>query len=1084
MKKIKNILYTCLLSAALFSCADNDMPAGSLQVKDGIPVTLTLSYQMLDDIKVTSRAADGEQTGNDGTTENKKPDDYGLQIFIFNETGVLTGYKSLTETEFHYNESTEQAVEIETLTGKSYIYAVANYNSNRYKVNGLNGEKPNITRNEFLNLKFERDEEELDISEDETKILMSGRYQDETESKRNVNDDGSCTIALDTDGKVVIYNSAGTQDKNPIIYLKRVVSKVTFNIKLSDASKNNVEFKPLSYEIHNITKEGNLLGYLPKEISNSDRKIADYVIEGGYMYENFFIQESPNSFTLYIPENLQKAKNTCDSWHKRETNTYDATTNTKSFTNAPDNGTYVVIKGTYHDTVQKLLANVEYTIHLGDFGGTDENTRNYNNFDNERNCEYTYNVMVKNVNEITVEAHKKENDNLQEYPGTEGLVINYSKGKTYTVDSHYEAVIMRIYKSENNVYQFMVETPWGGMSECVSTNDEDYSTKLANLDVNWLSFALVSDVVDAVNNSSTDYCPTDDNNTYKNAMNNMAYKSDNPKGGNVPFLAYTYTKNGNTDNLKCFQDFFNYLTKGNVNWEKDDTDNKEYIDVICFIDEYYYSDDKYAIDIAKGNTTGTKKSRYWNEYTNTTPRSFYLLETVAVSPDGHSTYMEVSHSISQYSIQTFYNPSKAKDIMAYGCEYINNEELLPYTNGVPKTSYGFLEGNGDATYDYWDGRKNTMNDISTSFIKNATSTTETTGWKTILSDVSTDTNGQQSKLCWAFVDRNRDLNRDGNIDQDEIRWYTPTISQYCGFWMGEDAIATEARLYNGKLTDLSLNSPYKSSVSNPEMYRHYYSSTPELRIFWAEEGSTYGPIQDSYSNELPHFLRCIRNLGIDNNGVQLGVNTDGRKYIIAPDMYYKYENMKFDLSNTDPKTLRTGAVLKTLLSPHAERRREGDEKNNNLARVKFELALNRETKSYTLQQINLGDYYENKNSKTPTSNNYSPIQLSANVENSDVNIGVWRIPNQKELCLIALETYKQIHENSDLDKTKLLGYTYDACATFSSNLYYRLGYYIRYATNNENIYLTAMADETYAYTSQWGDFRTVFKIRPVRDIAE
>ena len=1068
MKKIKNILYTCLLSAALFSCADDDMPAGSLQVKDGIPVTLTLSYQMLDDIKVTSRAADGEQTGNDGTTENKKPDDYGLQIFIFNETGVLTGYKSLTETEFHYNESTEQAVEIETLTGKSYIYAVANYNSNRYKVNGLNGEKPNITRNEFLNLKFERDEEELDISEDETKILMSGRYQDETESKRNVNDDGSCTIALDTDGKVVIYNSAGTQDKNPIIYLKRVVSKVTFNIKLSDASKNNVEFKPLSYEIHNITKEGNLLGYLPKEISNSDRKIADYVIEGGYMYENFFIQESPNSFTLYIPENLQKAKNTCDSWHKRETNTYDATTNTKSFTNAPDNGTYVVIKGTYHDTVQKLLANVEYTIHLGDFGGTDENTRNYNNFDNERNCEYTYNVMVKNVNEITVEAHKKENDNLQEYPGTEGLVINYSKGKTYTVDSHYEAVIMRIYKSENNVYQFMVETPWGGMSECVSTNDEDYSTKLANLDVNWLSFALVSDVVDAVNNSSTDYCPTDDNNTYKNAMNNMAYKSDNPKGGNVPFLAYTYTKNGNTDNLKCFQDFFNYLTKGNVNWEKDDTDNKEYIDVICFIDEYYYSDDKYAIDIAKGNTTGTKKSRYWNEYTNTTPRSFYLLETVAVSPDGHSTYMEVSHSISQYSIQTFYNPSKAKDIMAYGCEYISNEDPsksepdLP--NGVGNPSITIKDDTNITGYVYWNGRVNTMLDIKSGFIPGDTF------WKDILTGVSTDTKGQQPKLRWAFVDRNRDLNRDGNIDQDEIRWYTPTLSQYCGFWLGEDAITTEARLYNGKLTEAKINNPY-DDLSKDD-YRHYYNSTPKNRVFWAEEGFSYGTFSNYSENLAPRYVRCIRNLGKNgSNGVETIDNCE-------PTKYYTYKDMIFDLTNMDSKTLRSGAVLNGLLPPHAERQRDGESSNNNLIRDRFELAKSREKegngdKAFTIQEITQNGWYNNNNKWKPFNGN--PIRLNYTQDGDNgKDVGAWRIPNQRELCVIAIETVNQLSATTENTSSTSLGNYGDACATFCTNPKYRQGYYIRKSTQNEERIVSMISKKD----------DKIFYIRPVRDLAE
>lgn len=1060
MKKIKNILYTCLLSAALFSCADNDMPAGSLQVKEGIPVTLTLSYQMLDDIKVTSRAADDEQTGGNGTTENKKPNDYGLQIFIFNEAGVLTGYKNLTETEFHYNESTAQSVKIETLTGKSYIYAVANYNSNRYKVNSLTftGEKPDINREKFLKLTFERDKGELDISEDETKILMSGRYQDETDDKRNVNDDGSCTIGLNDNGNTaVIYNSSGTQDKKPIIYLKRVVSKVTFNITCSNKA---VEFKPLSYEIHNITKEGNLLGYLPEEIKSK----TTTSIEQDYVYTNFFTAESPNSFTKYIPENLQKVKENqpCTSWHVRETNTYDETTKIKSFINAPDNGTYVVIKGTYHDTKLKLLANVEYTIHLGDFGGTDEKMRNYNNFDNERNCDYTYNVTVKNANEITVEATKTEENKNPEYPGTEGLVINYSKGKTYTVDSHYEAVIMRIYKSENNVYQFMVETPWGGMSEHVSTNDADYDDKLKKLDVNWLSFALVSDVKDAIGTSysNNSFIPTQN---YWNAMKNMGYDKSNPKGGNVPFLAYTYTKKDDTDCLKSFQEFFNYLTKAD-NW-KNNTNG--YIDVICFIDEYYYSDKQYAIDIVK-NTDGTKTPRPWNEYTNTTPRSFYLLETVAVSPDGHSTYMEVSHSISQYSIQTFYNPSKAKEIMAYGCEYINNEDASNDTadewNGVANSS---IVGTDIQNYVYWNGRVNTMLDIKSKF------TPDDTLWKNILEGVSTTTNSQQPKLRWAFVDRNRDLDRDGKIDQDEIRWYTPTIAQYCGFWMGEDAIATEARLYNEKLSGLAINQIYASWLTKAE-YRHYYTSTPMNRVFWAEEGFTCSTNYGSATGSTPSYVRCIRNLGIvneKNNIYSNGVET----ITTEPHKFYTRTDLKFDLTNMDSKTLRSGAVLKGLLPPHAERQRDSDLSNNNLVRDKFELAQKRvkdesdNDMAFSIQEITQYGWYNNNKWESFKGN---PIELNYTQDGDNgKNVGSWRIPNQRELCVIAIESLSQLGDNT---VNNLLGDNNDACSTFCTNSEYRQGYYIR-RMNKEQRLIVAMISNNNSKT---------FYIRPVRDLAE
>lgn len=1066
MKKIKNILYTCLLSAALFSCADDDMPAGSLKVEEGLPVTLTLSCKMLDNIQVTSRAAEGEegnQTGNDGTAENKKPDDYGLQIFIFNEAGVLTGYKSLTEGEFHYNESDPQEVTIETLTGKSYIYAVANYNSNRYKVTALNGEKPDIDHEQFLKLTFERDNKELDIPEDEAKILMSGRYQDEDENgKRNINDDGSCTIGLNNDGATaVIYNSNNKQDTKPIIYLKRVVSKVTFKIQLSDGLGKDVEFKPLSYEIHNIAKEGNLLGYLPNEISEHNMITS---IEADYVYTNYFTAESPNSFIAYIPENLQKVKEDkkCTSWHEREANKYNNEEKTKSFTNAPDNGTYVVIKGAYHDKTEQLLANVEYTIHLGDFGGTNPN---YDNFDNERNCEYTYNVTVKNVNEITVEATKTDDNKNQEYPGTEGLVINYKTGKAYTVDSHYEAVIMRIDKDEKNEYKFMVETPWDGMSELVSTEDKDYKTKLASLDVNWLSFALVSDVKKAIGTSYNTQDNIIPNDTYWTAMNNMAYNSGNPKGGNVPFLAYTYTKKDGTDNLKSFEEFLSYLTNANTTWSKDNN-NKEYIDVICFIDEYYYSDNQYAIDIAKETETGTKTPSTWDKYTNTTPRSFYLINTVAVSPDGHSTYMEVSHSISQYSIQTFYNPSKAGTIMAYGCEYINNEDPsnskpdLP--DGVENPSITIGNGTNITAYVNWNGRVNTMLDIKSAF------TPGNTLWKEILSDI--DTKGQQPKLRWAFVDRNRDLNRDGKIDQNEIRWYTPTLSQYCGFWMGEDAIATEARLYNGKLTEAEIKTPY-SNLQQTD-YRHYYNSTPKNRVFWAEEGFSYGTFKDENTYHGPRYVRCIRNLGKkDSNGVES--ITD------EPTKYYIYKDMIFDFTNMNSKTLRSGAVLNGLLPPHAERQRDSESINNNLLRDRFELAQNREKngtqdKSFSIQEITQNGWYNN-NDWEPF--NGTPIYLNYTQDgDKGKNVGAWRIPNQRELCVIVIETVNQLSSATGDTNLSPLGNYGDACATFCTNSRYRQGYYIRESTENKERILSMI--------SSTNENSKIFYIRPVRDIAE
>lgn len=43
--------------------------------------------------------------------------------------------------------------------------------------------------------------------------------------------------------------------------------------------------------------------------------------------------------------------------------------------------------------------------------------------------------------------------------------------------------------------------------------------------------------------------------------------------------------------------------------------------------------------------------------------------------------------------------------------------------------------------------------------------------------------------------RNRDLNGNGYLDEEELRWYVPAIGQLVGMWLGEPAMAKEAALW-------------------------------------------------------------------------------------------------------------------------------------------------------------------------------------------------------------------------------------------------------------------------------------------------
>lgn len=90
----------------------------------------------------------------------------------------------------------------------------------------------------------------------------------------------------------------------------------------------------------------------------------------------------------------------------------------------------------------------------------------------------------------------------------------------------------------------------------------------------------------------------------------------------------------------------------------------------------------------------------------------------------------------------------------------------------------------------------------------------------------------------ACLSRNRDLNGNGRIDENELRWYLPSINEYIRIGIGTNALSSEAKLYFGDKSNMQGTYPndfihlgalyYTSSENrNNDPYR--------TRIFWAVE---------------------------------------------------------------------------------------------------------------------------------------------------------------------------------------------------------------------------------------------------------
>ena len=906
MKKVMKLAYLLMgVALLLSSCSEDIFPGGSESNED---VTISLAYSDVSprDIVVNSRATPDEERHLNN-----------LYIYIFDGNGNLKGYKGI-DGEAYLNQNTsitnkQEITNIKTRSGESYIYAVANISStglypietssgtveaNKLPIN-LNEDKARageygFTLDQLKALTFKRNKTSIDIT---SAFLMSGAVQK---------------------GEPVNITTAGAiaSDDNAI-RLSRIVSKVKFTIKAANTPGVTRSFKLETYDIMNIAVNGSLIGKIDGNSRNKTTNVNDNI--GNTVRPND-VENDAQFFEVYLPENLQDAVRNVTTQAERED---DNQSIPKEFTNAPANGTYVMLKGKYEETTSSSTksADVTYYVHLGDC------TADVNNYDVERNCSYTYNITVAGVNKIIVEAQKKDG---ADQPGAEGVVLEYgAKGKNMTLDSHYEYMVMRFYQNDiiglkkaGKGYYYQVYA-LGDHTDVINVGATTTGSK-NNVDTSWIQFAIKC----SRDNTSSKYSTDKTNRGTACSYPGTTYKTD----------LYTVDK------------FLKYLYDNASNniWSGYDRTKGYYVDATCFISENYYKD------------------RTWNEYVNDVDkRAFYVANEVETSNDGRSVYAITQYGLTQYNIQTFYDRSKAGSITAYGCETINDEEGKDFT----------VKGKGSQTAsngtDTWNGRTNMVADINT----------WTDTWETLKTNES---------LIKACMSRNRDLNGDGKISDDEIRWYAPTISQYIGIWIGEEIMSGESKLFNKATSTLSTS-------NDPGCRMLYYSSTYDQNTYFSEEGLATNHNNSAYP---PKLVRCLRNLKSNDVG-----------YNRTPDKYYTYESSVVTLNNVDEKALNTSGEQGEL-NEHTERS-----------------ALNKPAKKFKISNDKYygkgytdGWGYWHWTGVTPTQEHVvdGTFKCYNNYEEGDKK---WRVPNQRELSVMYL-----------VDKTKITD-TY--CRTKFSNTDFR-----------------------------------------------
>ncbi len=913
MKKLKAYTYILLGIALILMCACSEEIFSPTQT-DGEKVTISLTY---------SDASPREITLNTRATDAEEKKLNNLYVYVFNASGHLKGFKQITaDSLLNQNTSSsnrEPIKDIKTKTGASYIYAVANINTGLYplptsdgtveegklpvnldEAKAQDGGYADFTLDKLKALSFTRNNNSIDIS---SAFLMSGAI------------DNGNLINIKSDGTLALASTSTSKDTD--IKLSRIVAKIRVNYRAAAGRTFTLD----NYSIMNIADFGSLIGkennntsaisgdkVNVKNLTGRTRNVTDTYTDASNVTWNYM--------EFYLPENLQEPKNTINgtvstAWHQRED---DSQSTPKVFTNAPAKGTYLVLNGSYTDTESgnKRTANVTYYIHLGDC------TADVNDYNVERNCKYTFNITINNIDQIKVEAEKTGNTQ----PGAEGVILAFkTTGKTCQLDAHYDYMVMRFYQNEvqkltqsSGGYIYQIED-FNGKSDVITVKANSVEGNLNGATTDWIKFAIGG--------------------TYNDTKN----------GRGVP-CSYP-SKNSN--NLYTLDGFFMKLVQ-NANtssfWTYNDSQRGRYIDATCFVDENYYP------------------SHQWNEYVNAvTKRNFYVADEIQISTDKRSVIAQAVYGFTQYNIQTFYDRDQAGNIVAYGCETENDEEIDGRTHSTKYSS----EGSSN-----WDGRANFWTDVQKKNLY----------WSSYSSNTD---------LRYDCLSRNRDLDGNGKITEDEVRWYAPTSSQYAGLWIGEEIVSTEAKLY--KKNPAILN----TEGNNGRML--YYTSTSGERTFWSEEGMATSNGTDSKGPQTK-YVRCVRNLK------SYDTNTSSPGYKTTPAKYYTWNSSSrlMTLDKVDADALNTTGETGEL-NWHTER------STGNKPARKFYVAKENAQKGYWAQKwVSTGPwtgYWQTYwvNSGQPTQKEVVNGTFKCKDYYHSETDKTWRVPNQREYCMMYIVAF-------------------------------------------------------------------------------
>ena len=723
-----------------------------------------------------------------------------------------------------------------------------------------------------------------------------------------------------------IANITGNDVLSGTLHLRRVDSRIKFTV-VNDAPTTIKHFELVSWQVMNVPSTAGLFN---SEVDKSDFEYAPSVEKINFDD----VEQNRTTFEFYLMENTQLPQQNIpttatDPYHLREKRDDNG-----SFVYAPHDATYVVIRAymeiampaTDDTPAYTRTADVSYTIHLGYCEGADRQAR-ANDFNCRRNTRYNYTIKIRGVDKIVLEATNQS----EEQSGAEGTITDAVDGELLTVDAHYSTFNIALTPQEIDKMIYLIRTPFGVYGNgAIGVAQAPFDPTDANC--TWIRFA------ETINLATL-----------------------------VPFAE---TVDNQADAIGGKQWLMN-IEELNARYSDPDDDSHRYFTV--FVDEYTYAD------------------KNPSEYVNLPSREMYLYTAGNVSADGGSIYINGKYRFQQRSIQSYYSNTVTSLL---GIEHLDETKGRNLNWSVTNANNGNNNNNERNNWDANDGWKNSARSangrcvlVGKRWDEYASLTTpDDLGFKTFqMNTTATRPRGQQEEnssndfyeILYACLSRNRDENRNGIIDAEELKWYVPTYNQYFEIYMG--AAALETPLFDASTIPASAGNNGGMNCRND-----FHFAASDCQKIFAEQGCSSNNLHwtNGGASKWARNIRCVRNLNATATGVGTDMTEAGVSTLPSKPFIYDAATRTIELTNINPRCLRS-----TFIGPMSWLARHDN----------FNYAVNSPYRKFQFAK-NLADGYNKDNWEASLTTNTICNDYYEEPDGSDR--GTWRFPNQRELNMI------------------------------------------------------------------------------------